>query len=149
MKKYRLPCHCMMMFSRGKELSRLGCQAFYINSEFLLQEIHMCNMKELSLFARKFWPKSSVLFFKCMSKVKVKFIQSIILIPTERSFQKEYTKYLCYMKAHFCIQQLWLVFFFESMSLVKVIVMGSKVLVPTKMYYHKEDTCLRKHIRAT
>ena len=55
----------------------------------LSQGIHMCNMKALSLMAKKLWPRLK--FFKSRSNFKVKVTKSKITVPSERSCHKEYT----------------------------------------------------------
>ena len=61
----------------------------------LSQEIHMCNMKALSLLVRKLWPR--VKFFRRRSNCKVKVTRSKIMVPCERSCQKKI--HMCNMKA--------------------------------------------------
>ena len=54
----------------------------------LSQEIHMCNMKAQSLLVRKLWPRLK--FFRKRSNFKFKVTMSKIMVPCERSCQKEY-----------------------------------------------------------
>ena len=52
----------------------------------LSQEIHMCNMKALSLLVRKLLPRLK--FFKSRSNFKVKVTRSKIMVPCERYCHK-------------------------------------------------------------
>ena len=73
----------------------------------LAQEIHMCNIKALSLLVRKLWP--SLKFLKRMSNFKVKVMRSKIMGLCEKSCYKEYT-YMCIynMKAlSLTVKKLW------------------------------------------
>ena len=69
---------------QGHDVNNFGS-----NRKVLPQQIHMRNMKVLSLLVQKLWPRLS--FVKSRSKVKVKVTKSKIFISTERSCHKEYT----------------------------------------------------------
>ena len=94
----------------------------------LSQEIHMCNMKALSLLVRKLWPRFK--FFKGRSNFKVRVTRSEIMVPCERSCHKIYICVICkpYL---FSVSKLWpRLKFFRSRSNFKVKVKRSKIMVP-------------------
>ena len=104
----------------------------------LIQGIHMCNMKALSLLVRKLWPRLKL--YKSKSNFKVKVTRSKITVRCERSCHKENT---CNMKAlALLVKKLWpRIKFFKSRSNFKVKVTRSKIMVPCKRSWHKEYTC--------
>ena len=64
---------------QGHEVKKFGS-----NRKVLPQEIHLLNMKALSLLVQKLWPRLSF-FFKSWPKVKVKVTKSKIFVSIERS----------------------------------------------------------------
>ena len=67
----------------------------------LSQGIHMCNMKALSFLVRKLWPMLK--FFKSRSNFKVKVTRSKIMVPSERSCHKQYSRTI-FKSQPFCLE---------------------------------------------
>ena len=70
-------------------MSRSRDKHFGTNRKVLPKEVHMHNMKALSLSVQKLMPRLSF-FFKCRSKLEVKVIGSNIFVLAERFCNKEY-----------------------------------------------------------
>ena len=96
-------------------------------------------MKALPLLIRKLWPRLK--FFKSRSNVKVKVTRSKILVPTERSCDKECT-YVIWKPYLFWLGSYGqgLKFFKSRSNVSRVKVTRSKILVPTERSCDKECT---------
>ena len=108
-------------------MSRSEGQNYGTLWKVLSQEIHMCKIKALPLLVWKLWPRLK--FFKSRSNFNVKVAGSKIMVPCERSCQKEYA---CNMKVlPLIVWKLWpRLKFFKSRSNFKVKVTRSKIMLP-------------------
>ena len=104
----------------------------------LSQEIHMCNMKSLSLLIRKLCPR--LMLFRRRSNFKVKVTRSKFIVPYGRSYHEIH---MCNMKAlSLLVRKLWpRLKFFRKRSNFKVKVTRYKIIVPCKRYCQKEYIC--------
>ena len=112
---------------------------FDTSRKILSQETLMCKMKALALTVQKFFPKLK--FFKNGSNSQVKVTVSKIMVPTERSYLKEYSceisKLLHLLKTISNVFIKWsLIHFLKTLTLLITFEPSARALI-----YHMSNPC--------